>query len=151
MHDNTCTPQIYVQLEDRPGVSIPVQATAGSAGYDLCACQQILLKARCYAKVPTGLRLSMPSGFEGQVRPRSGLAAKHGVTVLNAPGTIDSDYRGEVCVILINHGNEDFLIEPGMRVAQLVFARVITVDFVKTDSLDESGRGEGGFGSTGTR
>lgn len=93
----------------------------------------------------------MPIGIECQVRPRSGLAAKHGVTVLNAPGTIDSDYRGEVCAILINHGQDDFLIEPGMRIAQLVFARVTTVDFVRTDSLETSGRGEGGFGSTGTR
>lgn len=151
MHENTRTPQVYAHLEDRPGVSIPVQATAGSAGYDLCASQQVLLKTHCYAKVPTGLRLAMPAEIEGQVRPRSGLAAKHGITVLNAPGTIDSDYRGEVCVILINHGHEDFLIEPGMRIAQLVFAKVTTVDFVKSDSLDESGRGEGGFGSTGTR
>ena len=151
MHDALTTPAVYVQLEDRPGVSIPLQATTGSAGYDLCASQQILLKAGSFAKVPTGLRISMPSGIECQVRPRSGLAAKHGVTVLNAPGTIDSDYRGEVCAILINHGQDDFLIEPGMRIAQLVFARVTTVDFIKTDSLETSGRGEGGFGSTGTR
>lgn len=93
----------------------------------------------------------MPNGIESQVRPRSGLAAKHGITVLNAPGTIDSDYRGEVCVLLINHGKEDFLIETGMRIAQLVFAKVTTVEFIKTDSLDTSDRGEGGFGSTGTR
>ncbi len=151
MHDNQLTPAVYVQLEDRPGVSIPVQATAGSAGYDLCASQQIMLKSGSFAKVPTGLRISMPVGLEAQVRPRSGLAAKHGVTVLNAPGTIDSDYRGEVCAILINHGQEDFLVEPGMRIAQLVFARVTTVDLVKTDSLEASDRGEGGFGSTGTR
>ncbi len=151
MHDKQLTPSVYVQLEDRPGVSLPVQATAGSAGYDLCASQQIRLKAGSFARIPTGVRISMPAGFEAQVRPRSGLAAKHGVTVLNAPGTIDSDYRGEICAILINHGHEDFLIEPGMRVAQLVFARVTTVDFIKTDSLDASDRGEGGFGSTGTR
>lgn len=151
MHNAQTIPVVYVQLEDRPGVSIPLQATTGSAGYDLCASQQILLKAGSFAKVPTGLRISMPIGIECQVRPRSGLAAKHGVTVLNAPGTIDSDYRGEVCAILINHGQDDFLIEPGMRIAQLVFARVTTVDFVRTDSLETSGRGEGGFGSTGTR
>ncbi|MBU1108832.1 MAG: dUTP diphosphatase [Candidatus Riflebacteria bacterium] len=151
MHDTARIPLVYIQLEDQPGVSIPAQATSGSAGYDLCASQQVLIKAGSYARIPTGLRLSMPAGIEGQVRPRSGLAAKHGITVLNAPGTIDSDYRGEVCVLLINHGQEDFLIEPGMRIAQLVFARITTVDFVKTDSLDESDRGEGGFGSTGTR
>jgi len=151
MHDNQGTPAVYIQLEERPGVSIPLQATAGSAGYDLCASQQILLKSGSFAKVPTGIRISLPTGFECQVRPRSGLAAKHGVTVLNAPGTIDSDYRGEVCAILINHGNDDFLIEPGMRIAQMVFARVTRVNFIKTDSLDISGRGEGGFGSTGTR
>lgn len=151
MHESSNTPTVYIQLDDRPGVTVLAQATTGSAGYDICACQRILLTAGNYARVATGLRLSMPNGIEGQVRPRSGLAAKHGVTVLNAPGTIDSDYRGEVCVLLINHGKEDFLIEPGMRIAQLVFARVTTVKFIKTDSLDASDRGEGGFGSTGTR
>lgn len=149
MPDSEHTQVVYVQLET--GQSIPMQATGGSAGYDLCSCQQVLLKSGSYARVPTGIRISMPPGLECQVRPRSGLAAKHGVTVLNAPGTIDSDYRGEVCVLLINHGQEDFLIEPGMRIAQLVFARVTTVHWVKSESLDKSDRGEGGFGSTGTR
>ncbi len=151
MHEKTGVSTVYIQLDDHPGVTVPVQATTGSAGYDLCASQQVLLKSGNYARVPTGLRLSMPNGIESQVRPRSGLAAKHGITVLNAPGTIDSDYRGEVCVLLINHGKEDFLIETGMRIAQLVFAKVTTVEFIKTDSLDTSDRGEGGFGSTGTR
>jgi dUTP pyrophosphatase len=101
--------------------------------------------------VPTGLRISMPVGVEAQIRPRSGLAAKHGVTVLNAPGTIDSDYRGEICVILINHGSNEFVVEPGMRIAQMVFARVTTVEFKICENLDHSERGSGGFGSTGTK
>ncbi|HMM60359.1 MAG TPA: dUTP diphosphatase, partial [Candidatus Rifleibacterium sp.] len=104
-----------------------------------------------FAMVPTGLRIAMPHGLEAQVRPRSGLAAKHGVTVLNAPGTIDSDYRGEICVILINHGDNEFVIEPGMRIAQMVFAKVTEVEFRVCNELGSSDRGEGGFGSTGVR
>lgn len=101
--------------------------------------------------VPTGLRISMPHGLEAQIRPRSGLAARHAVTVLNSPGTIDSDYRGEICVILINHGEREFVIEPGMRIAQMVFARVTEVEFRPEVKLATSDRGEGGFGSTGVR
>ncbi len=100
--------------------------------------------------VPTGLRLQIPSGYEGQVRPRSGLASKHGVTVLNTPGTIDSDYRGEVRVILVNLGSEPYTIEPGDRIAQIVISPVIQVSYDAVDSLDSSTRGEGGFGSTGS-
>ena len=130
---------------------MPEMATPGAAGYDLCASKAVTIKAGEFEKVPTGIRISMPVGLEAQVRPRSGLAAKHGVTVLNAPGTIDSDYRGEICVILINHGKKDFQIEPGMRIAQMVFSKVIQVDFKQVDQLDETSRGEGGFGSTGVR
>ena len=101
------------------------------------------------ASIPTGLRIELPEGYEAQVRPRSGLAIRHGVTILNAPGTIDSDYRGEIRVLLINHGLETFTIEPGDRIAQLVVAPVSRIVWQQAESLEESGRGEGGFGSTG--
>ncbi len=140
--------EILIQITDS---KMPEMATAGAAGYDLCASKAVTIKAGEYEKVPTGIRISMPLGLEAQVRPRSGLAAKHGVTVLNAPGTIDSDYRGEICVILINHGKKDFVIEPGMRVAQMVFSKVIQVNFKQVEQLDETSRGEGGFGSTGVK
>jgi len=142
---------IKIQLDNVPGVTMPTMATPGSAGYDLCASQHLSIPPHRYARVPTGLRISMPCGLEAQIRPRSGLAAKHGITVLNAPGTIDSDYRGEICVLLINHGEEEFVIEPGMRIAQMIFSRVTEVLFEQTESLEASRRGEGGFGSTGTR
>ncbi len=138
--------EVLIQINDS---KMPVMATPGAAGYDLCASKAVTIKSGEFEKVPTGIRISMPIGLEAQVRPRSGLAAKNGVTVLNAPGTIDSDYRGEICVILINHGKKDFVIEPGMRIAQLVFSRVTMVNFKQVDSLDETSRGEGGFGSTG--
>lgn len=137
---------VLIQISDS---KMPIMATPGAAGYDLCASKAVTIKSGEFEKVPTGIRISMPMGLEAQVRPRSGLAAKNGVTVLNAPGTIDSDYRGEICVILINHGKEDFVIEPGMRIAQLVFAQVTKVNFKQVDFLDETSRGEGGFGSTG--
>lgn len=130
---------------------MPEMATHGSAGYDLCAGKHMIIRPGSFAMVPTGLRIAMPHGLEAQIRPRSGLAAKYGVTVLNSPGTIDSDYRGEICVLLINHGSLDFAVEPGMRIAQMVFARVINVDFRQLGSLEISERGEGGFGSTGIR
>ncbi len=101
--------------------------------------------------IPTGLALALPAGTEGQVRPRSGLAAKHGVTVLNAPGTIDSDYRGELSVLLINHGDAPFTVSRGMRIAQLVIANTLRVDLREVKNLDETARGSGGFGSTGTK
>jgi dUTP pyrophosphatase len=137
---------VLIQISDS---KMPIMATPGAAGYDLCASKAVTIKSGEFEKVPTGIRISMPMGLEAQVRPRSGLAAKNGVTVLNAPGTIDSDYRGEICVILINHGKEDFVIEPGMRIAQLVFSQVTKVNFKQVDFLDETSRGEGGFGSTG--
>ena len=99
--------------------------------------------------IPTGIYLEIPVGYEGQIRPRSGLAVKHGVTVLNSPGTIDSDYRGEVRVLLINHGDEDFTINPGDRIAQLIISPVIKAEFTYVEQLKNSGRGKGGFGSTG--
>ena len=140
--------EILIQITDS---KMPEMATAGAAGYDLCTSKAVTIKAGEYEKVPTGIRISMPMGLEAQIRPRSGLAAKHGVTVLNAPGTIDSDYRGEICVILINHGKKDFQIETGMRIAQMVFSKVIQVDFKQVEQLDETSRGEGGFGSTGIK
>ncbi len=140
--------KVFIQITDS---KLPEMATAGSAGYDLCASKAVTIKAGEFEKVPTGIRIAMPMGMEAQIRPRSGLAAKHGVTVLNAPGTIDSDYRGEICVILINHGKNDFVIEPGMRIAQMVFAHVTQVAFEQVEVLDDTARGAGGFGSTGVK
>jgi dUTP pyrophosphatase len=131
---------------------LPGYATDQSAGADLLAAvtEQVTLDPGKRAIVPTGISIALPSGYEAQVRPRSGLAAKHGVTVLNSPGTIDADYRGEVGVILINHGDEPFTIDRGMRIAQLIIAPVSVAQWQETDDLDESARGGGGFGSTGT-
>jgi len=131
---------------------LPGYATDQSAGADLLAAvtEQVTLDPGKRAIVPTGISIALPSGYEAQVRPRSGLAAKHGVTVLNSPGTIDADYRGEVGVILINHGDEPFTIDRGMRIAQLIIAPVSVAQWQETDGLDESARGGGGFGSTGT-
>ena len=133
------------------GLSLPAYATPQSAGVDLAAAitQDISLAPGARTLVPTGLALALPPGYEAQVRPRSGLALKNGVTVLNSPGTIDADYRGEVGVVLINHGDQPLIIERGMRIAQLVVAPVIQVEFDVRDSLDETARGAGGFGSTG--
>lgn len=131
----------------------PQYATPQSAGMDLRAnnTKEIVLPPLGRTIVPTGLFLEIPAGYEAQVRPRSGLAAKKGVTVLNAPGTIDSDYRGEVGVILVNLSNEAFTIVPGERVAQMVFARHEQVEWEEVGTLDESERGAGGFGSTGRK
>lgn len=142
-------PLVEIQLDPSLGVAVPQMATPGSAGYDLCANQLVTIKPGKFVMVTTGLRIAMPHGLEAQIRPRSGLAAKHGVTVLNSPGTIDSDYRGEICVLLINHGTTDFTVEPGMRIAQMVFSRVLEVNFAPAAALSASQRGEGGFGSTG--
>ena len=133
----------------RPGM--PCYMSEQASGFDLEACltQDVKLSPGERALIPTGLRLAIPRGFEGQVRPRSGLAARHGVTVLNTPGTIDSDYRGEICVILINLGSELYTISHGDRVAQLVIAPTTRAELVEVESLDTTGRGEGGFGSTG--
>lgn len=140
-----------VRFERRhPAATIPVAATAQAAGYDLTAAldEAMVLMPGARAAVPTGLAIALPEGLEGQVRPRSGLAMKHGVTVLNAPGTIDADYRGEVKVLLVNLGDAPFSIESGDRIAQLVVARYERVAFVEGD-LDDTARGAGGFGSTG--
>jgi len=130
---------------------LPEYATPQSAGLDLKADtkEPILLEPLQRALVPTGLFIALPKGFEAQVRPRSGLAAKHGITVLNSPGTIDADYRGEIKVILVNLSNEPFEIVPGERIAQMVVARHETVEWNEVESLEETARGEGGFGSTG--
>ena len=131
--------------------SLPEYQTAGSAGADVRAHieEAVVLSPGQRRLIPTGLRLQIPPGYEAQVRPRSGLALRHGVTMVNAPGTVDSDYRGEVGVLLINLGSEDFTVEPGDRVAQLVFAPVTRAQFLIASQLDESVRGQGGFGSTG--
>jgi dUTP pyrophosphatase len=128
---------------------LPKRATPQSAGLDLVAAQGCVIAPGRRALVPTGIAIALPPSCEGQVRPRSGLAVKHGVTCLNAPGTIDADYRGEVKVLLVNHGEADFTVERGMRIAQLVVARVEPVDVEVVASLDDTQRGGGGFGSTG--
>ena len=134
------------------GLELPAYATIGAAGLDLQAAidDEIVLHPSKRTLVPTGISIAVPEGFEVQIRPRSGLALKHGITCLNTPGTIDSDYRGEVKVILANLGDETFSIEPGMRIAQMVLCPVYQVEWATVDSLDETARGAGGFGSTGT-
>jgi dUTP pyrophosphatase len=139
------------RLPNGSGLPEPAYETAASAGMDLPAAVEgeLVLVPGGRALVPTGFAIALPPGFEAQVRPRSGLALKHGVTVLNTPGTIDADYRGEVSVILINHGEAPFTVRRGDRIAQLVVAPVVQVAWQATETLDETGRGSGGFGSTG--
>ena len=134
-----------------PDLPLPAYATPGSAGLDLLAAvdSDMVLPPGGFAAIPTGIALALPSGYEAQVRPRSGLALRHGVTVLNAPGTVDSDYRGEVAAILINHGKADFTVTRGMKVAQLVVAQHVRAEWRETDTLDQTERAAGGFGSTG--
>lgn len=146
---------VTVELKRLPnGADLPLPAYQSelAAGLDLLAAidAPLVLEPGKRALVPTGLAMALPAGFEGQVRPRSGLAAKNGVTVLNTPGTIDADYRGEVKVILINLGDEPFTIERGSRIAQLVIAPVLQAKLVEVETLSETQRGAGGFGSTGT-
>lgn len=131
---------------------LPAYQSVDAAGFDLSAAVEtdLVLAPGAVALVPTGLAMAIPRGFEGQVRPRSGLAAKNGITVLNTPGTIDADYRGEVKVILINHGSAAFTVTRGMRIAQMIIAPVLQAALVEVGSLDETNRGSGGFGSTGT-
>lgn len=143
-----------IQLYLIPGnedLPLPKRMSAGASGFDLVAAvsEDILLHPGKRMLVPTGIRLALPQGLEAQVRPRSGLAMKYGVTVLNTPGTIDSDYRGEVGVILINHGDDPFLIKRGLRIAQLVFQQVPQVTWEQVSSLPKTERGSGGFGHTG--
>jgi dUTP pyrophosphatase len=132
---------------------LPAYATQQSAGLDLRANldESIVLRPMERRLVPTGLRIALPEGYEAQVRPRSGLALKHGITVLNTPGTIDADYRGEVMVLLINFSQEDFIINDGERIAQLVVARYEQADFLTVEELDETERGAGGYGHTGVK
>lgn len=134
-------------------VPLPEYATDGSSGFDVRAAveNEIIIPKGKVLLVPTNLRVEIPLGYEIQVRPRSGLAAKHGIGVLNSPGTIDSDYRGEVKIILFNFGEEDFVIKRGDRIAQLVLSKVYLAEFKITDELNSSNRGEGGFGHTGTK
>lgn len=131
---------------------LPTYASSGAAGADVRAFikEDLVLASGASILIPTGLRFNIPAGYEIQVRPRSGLALKHQVTVLNSPGTIDADYRGELKVILINHGKENFVIQPGMRIAQIVLAPVLRADFSLCDTLTATDRGVGGFGHTGT-
>ena len=135
------------------GLELPQYQTVGAAGMDVRAAvsEPIVLAPLQRAAIPTGIKMAIPTGFEVQVRPRSGLAFRNGISIPNSPGTIDSDYRGEVKVLLINLGSEDFTITRGMRIAQFVVARVIQAELTMVSSLDETVRGEGGFGSTGGR
>ncbi len=139
------------QLPNGEGLPLPAYATAQSSGLDLAAAlsDDIVIGPGEHAVVPTGVAIALPDGFEAQVRPRSGLAAKHAVTVLNSPGTIDTDYRGEIRVVLANHGAASFTVSRGMRIAQLVIAPVSRIVWNEVDTLTDSPRGEGGFGSTG--
>jgi dUTP pyrophosphatase len=143
---------IPVRIVNHSGLPLPAYQTPGAAGMDVCACLPAgdhSLAPGAWAAIPTGLFVEIPEGYELQVRPRSGLAAKQGVTVLNAPGTIDSDYRGELRVLLINHGPKAFVISHGMRIAQLVLAAHGHIAWQPTDTLAETQRGAGGFGHTG--
>ena len=142
-----------LRLPHAQGLPLPSYQSEGAAGLDLVAAlaanAQLVLEPRARAVVPTGLVIELPAGFEGQVRPRSGLALKHGLTVLNAPGTIDADYRGEVKVLLVNLGSDPVVVERGMRIAQLVVAPVTRAELREEQTLAKSSRGSGGFGSTG--
>lgn len=150
------TSAVTVEIQRLPhaeGLALPAYQSAHAAGLDLLAAvsedKPLTMQPGQRALVPTGLMIAVPPGYEAQVRPRSGLALKHGVTVLNSPGTVDADYRGEVSVLLINHGNEPFTIRRGERIAQLVIAAVTQANLVAVASLSPTDRGSGGFGSTG--
>lgn len=149
MHSQNSIPVAVKRLEHFEGLELPAYATDGAAGMDVLAAEDVTLAPGQRHAVATGLAVAIPHGFEIQVRPRSGLALKHGISVPNTPGTIDSDYRGEVKVILINHGTEEFSIVRGDRIAQLVLAPVTRASWLPVDELGETQRGAGGFGSTG--
>ena len=140
-------------LDNGFGLPLPKYETEGAAGLDLFAATKeetkIIIPPRKAEMIPTGIAISVPLGYEAQIRPRSGLAAKNGITVLNSPGTIDSDYRGEILVMLINHSNKDFEILRGMRIAQMVISKIEQFNLISVDELDITDRGKGGFGSTG--
>ncbi len=147
------TIKIQIKKLDNFGddLQLPSYATAQSAGMDLLAAisEPVTIKAGAVALISTGIAIALPAGFEAQIRPRSGLAAKYGITVLNSPGTVDSDYRGEIKVILINHSSTDFVVERAMRIAQMVIARHEHISWQESESLDDTVRGISGFGSTG--
>lgn len=150
------TDNVSIAIKRLPGAAdlpLPTYATAQAAGMDLCAAvsADVVLMPGARAIIPTGYAIALPAGYEAQVRPRSGLAAKNGVTTLNTPGTIDADYRGEIGVILINHGAEPFTVTRGLRIAQMVVARHSTVRWTESAELSDTARGAGGFGSTGTK
>jgi dUTP pyrophosphatase len=140
---------VTVRIKRLRDVPLPSRQTEGAAGFDLCSAEPATVKAHGFASVGTGLAFEMPAGFEAQVRPRSGLAARHGVGLLNGPGTIDSDYRGEVRVVLFNASGEDYEVRPGDRIAQLVFSSLCDVEMVESGVLTETARGPAGFGHTG--
>ena len=145
-------PMIEIRLQRLPnggGLPVPAYASDGAAGMDIVAAETLTLRPGARHAVATGFAMAIPAGYEVQVRPRSGLALKHGITCLNTPGTIDSDYRGECGVILANIGAEPFVIRRGERIAQLVIARHERADWIEVETLDETARGTGGFGSTG--
>lgn len=136
-------------LKSDPAAQLPSYAHPGDAGMDLRSIEEVVIEPGTRRLVRTGLKMQLPDGFEAQVRPRSGLALRHGVTVLNSPGTVDSGYRGELAVLLVNLGAEPFAVEKGMRIAQMVVAPVVRVDVEEAEALDGSARAEGGFGSSG--
>jgi dUTP pyrophosphatase len=139
------------KLENSQGLALPKYETNGSAGMDLIASidEDIIIKSGEIKLIKTGIAIALEKGFEAQIRPRSGLALKNGITVLNTPGTIDSDYRGEICVILINHSSLDFTVSRGMRIAQMIIAKYEQAEIIEVENLDETVRGKSGFGSTG--
>lgn len=151
--DYFCNNMVKIKIVNKGQQPLPTYATAQSAGMDLRANidAPIILRPMERQLIPTGLHIALPEGFEAQVRPRSGLALKHGITVLNTPGTIDADYRGELKVLLVNFSNTDFVINAGERVAQMVIARYEKVDFEQVIELDDTERGAGGYGHTGVK
>jgi len=143
-------PQVLIKKLHSMAI-IPKYMTELAAGMDICALleEPLILEPGQRSLIPTGLAFAIPKGFEVQVRPRSGLAIKHGIALVNSPGTIDADYRGEVCIILINHGQESFTVNPGDRIAQLIVAPICQAELIEVSELSETARGEGGFGHTG--
>ena len=150
-HEVPPIPVLVKRLAHFEGLELPEYATPGASGMDIVAAEDVILAPGGRHAVATGLSLAVPHGYELQVRPRSGLALRYGITVPNTPGTIDSDYRGELKVILINHGGEPYEIRRGDRIAQLVLSPVVRASWLKVDELETTARGEGGFGSTGVR
>lgn len=138
-------------LDEKATTQLPQYMSHGASGMDLCACldESVVLQPHARTLVPTGIAISLPAGFEAQIRPRSGLALKHGITLPNSPGTIDSDYRGEIKLIIANYGTEPFVITHGMRLAQMIVTAYVKAEMVVVDDLDETQRGAGGFGHTG--